>query len=76
MEYERVIRRQKGNEKHKWNMRKVKPEKQKDKIKTHIGRAGIDWKNQEGKNVKQIVGYKFSKGTGKVGAELLHKKTW
>lgn len=41
MEYESVIRRQKGNEKHKWNMWKVKPEKQKDKIKTHIGRAEI-----------------------------------
>lgn len=41
-------------------MGKVKPGKQKDRIKIHIGKEERDWKNNEAKNVKQIVFYKFS----------------
>jgi len=49
MEYETVIRSQKGSGKHKWNMGKVKPEKQKDQIKTSIGKADRNWNNKEEK---------------------------
>lgn len=61
------MRSQKGSGKHKWNMGKVKSEKQKDQTKTHIEKAERDWKKKEEKNVHQVMNYKFSKETEKVG---------